>query len=147
MTAGVGGKISRAIPGLSDLTGATNLEETANTIKANLGFAELEDMRQSSPTGGALGQVAIKEIEFLQAALASLNVAQTPAKLRENLGQVKKHYENWLNAVEASRTGGAMSTPTSPAQASGGTAPAPPGASGVTRRYVRDASGKLVLQP
>ena len=36
------------------------------TIKANIGFAELNDMRQASPTGGALGQVSNKEIDFLQ---------------------------------------------------------------------------------
>ena len=41
-------------------------------IKANQGFNRLQKMRDESITGGALGQVAVKELVFLQAAIADL---------------------------------------------------------------------------
>lgn len=70
-------------------TGAFDLRETAKTIKANLGFAELQAMRDASPTGGALGQVAVQELEALQSTLASLNPDQSEQQLRENLKTVR----------------------------------------------------------
>lgn len=75
--------------GLIGGTKALDLRETAKTIKANLGFAELQAMREASPTGGALGQVAVQELESLQATLASLNPDQSEGQLRENLERVK----------------------------------------------------------
>jgi hypothetical protein len=53
-------------------------------------------MRQASPTGGALGQVAVQELNFLQATVANLDVGQSPAQLRTNLDKIKKHYNRWL---------------------------------------------------
>lgn len=82
---GVFGQVLGAVGG----TKAMDLRETAKTIKANLGFAELQAMRDASPTGGALGQVAVQELEALQATLASLNPDQSEAQLRENLATVK----------------------------------------------------------
>lgn len=94
-TSGLTGKAMSQIPG----TSAYDLDKTVETIKANLGFKELADMRAASPTGGALGQVAVKELEFLQAAVASLDVGQSEAQLRKNLQKVKRHYDNWSRAV------------------------------------------------
>ena len=70
------------------------------TKQANLGFAELQAMRQASPTGGALGQVAVQELDMLQSTLASLNQSQSPEQLRSSLNEVKQHYQNWKSAVE-----------------------------------------------
>lgn len=83
-------------------TDARNLHGTLETIRANLGFTELQAMRDASPTGGALGQVAVREIEFLQATVASLDQAQDDATLTENLKAIKLHMENWKRAVDAS---------------------------------------------
>lgn len=74
------------IPG----TAARNLQATLSTIQANIGFEELQRMRDNSPTGGALGQVTEKEIAFLQAVLGSLDQGQSPAQLRENLIKAKR---------------------------------------------------------
>ncbi len=73
--------------GLSKLGGtdANNLRVMLNTVKANMGFDKLQDMRDNSPTGGALGQVAIAELEMLQSAFASVEQSQTPQQLRENM--------------------------------------------------------------
>ena len=94
-TAGIGSLLSK-IPG----TPARDLAGSVDTIKANIGFKELADMRAASPTGGALGQVAVKELEFLQAAISALDTGQSPEALRRNLNQVKTHYENWQKIMD-----------------------------------------------
>lgn len=108
MTVGVASK-SRVIPG----TPARNLDATLKTIKANLGFAELQAMRQASPTGGALGQIAVQELESLQATLANLEQDQSEEQLRQNLQQVRTHYENWMKTVEKSMAGSQTQQPNS----------------------------------
>jgi hypothetical protein len=95
-TAGLVGKFAGKVPG----TDAYNLQEKIKTIQSNLGFAELQAMRDSSPTGGALGQVAVKEIEFLQATIASLDQGQSPKQLKENLGKISKSYKRLKAALQ-----------------------------------------------
>ena len=93
---GFGGATLSNIPG----TAAFNLEKTVDTIKANLGFQELTNMRASSPTGGALGQVSERELGFLQSVVASLELGQDSEQLVSNLKKVKQHMLNWKKAVE-----------------------------------------------
>lgn len=94
-TAGGPGKFLSGIPG----TEAKNLETDLETIKANLGFAELQAMRDASPTGGALGAIAVQELTALQSTIASLDQAQSPSQLRARLGEIRNHYSNWKKAV------------------------------------------------
>jgi len=97
-TSGLPGAVLGAIPG----TPAYDLDATLDTIKANIGFNELQAMRQASPTGGALGQVAVRELDMLQAVLSSLRRGQRGEQLKNNLNAVKTHYANWKNAVDQS---------------------------------------------
>lgn len=96
-------------------TPAANLESTLETVKANLGFDELQEMRDNSPTGGALGQVAVQEIQYLQSVLASLKQKQTPGQLRENLDKIaaakKASNERIKAAYEATYGTGAATPP------------------------------------
>jgi hypothetical protein len=103
-TAGVGGTLAN-VPA----TSARDLAAKLQTIKANLGFDRLQQMRDQSPTGGALGQVAVQELASLQATVASLDQMQSPAQLAAALEKVENHYRNWQNAVRqaAGGTGGA----------------------------------------
>lgn len=87
------------LAGLFGGTEATDLQSTIDTIIANVGFKELQDMRASSPTGGALGQVAVKELEMLQAVLGSLKRSQSPDQLRENIKKVRDRYETTYNSI------------------------------------------------
>jgi len=89
------GSILSVVPG----TPAKELANTLGTIKARLGFDQLQQMRNASPTGGALGQVAVKELEALQSAIASLDQAQDAKTLEKNLNQIKSSYSNWRNAA------------------------------------------------
>ena len=82
-TAGVGSLLS-ALPG----TQARDLRETIDTIIANLGFEELQDMRNNSPTGGALGAIAVQELAMLQKTKTSLEQAQTVGQLQAALREL-----------------------------------------------------------
>jgi hypothetical protein len=78
-------------------TGARNLRESLNTIRANIGFDQLNQMRQSSPTGGALGNVSNQEIAYLQAVMGSLDQSQSEGELRRNLRALREAYEEIVN--------------------------------------------------
>jgi hypothetical protein len=105
-TTGLIGDIRSTMLGRVTGSGAYDLEKTLDTVKANIGFKELEDMRAASPTGGALGQVAVQELLYLQAALSSLDKGQSQGQLRENLMKVRTHFNNWKKTVQQSREGG-----------------------------------------
>ncbi|ADV27023.1 hypothetical protein Psesu_1174 [Pseudoxanthomonas suwonensis 11-1] len=77
-----------------------NLAAEIETVKANLGFDRLQQMRDNSPTGGALGAIAIQELIALQSTIANLDPNQSAEQLRTNLGRVQQHYANWRSAVE-----------------------------------------------
>ena len=89
-SAGVG-SLLKNVPG----TVAKQLQQRILTIKANIGFDKLQSMREASPTGGALGQVAVQELEALQAVLGSLEQAQSPKQLANNLLRLKKRLKRF----------------------------------------------------
>lgn len=97
-TAGGMGALMSAVRG----TPAYDLRQSVMTIKANLGFDTLQEMRDNSPTGGALGAVAAQELESLQATVSSLDIGQSPQQLMDNLDLIKEHYKNYKQAVQAS---------------------------------------------
>ncbi len=83
LTAGYGGKPLSAIPGLE----GQNVRSLVLEIKSNLGFNELQKI---SETGGTLGQVTEKELEFLQSTNGNLNIEQTPEFILETLTQLQE---------------------------------------------------------
>jgi hypothetical protein len=95
-TAGAGGALMRNLPG----TGAVDLASDIETITANLSFDELANMRAQSTSGGALGAIAVKELDLLGSTVASLKQEQSPPRLRENMQKIRYHYDRWLLAVE-----------------------------------------------
>jgi hypothetical protein len=97
-TAGVGGVLAN-VPA----TDARDLSAKLQTIKANLGFDRLQQMRSESPTGGALGQVAVQELAALQATVASLDQMQGSAQLGKALDKIDTHYTNWKNVMQQSQ--------------------------------------------
>ena len=68
------------------------LDTLLTTIKANIGFDKLQRMRDESPTGGALGQVAIQELVALQSSIAPLDPKQGPTELTANLEYILETY-------------------------------------------------------
>src|SRR5690606_13346727 len=84
---GVLGYANRNLP----TTDAYKLRQTIATIKANIGFDKLQQMRDMSPTGGALGQVAVQELDALQNSIAALDPNMGQDELMVSLNAVKQH--------------------------------------------------------
>lgn len=89
---GILGSATRLLGG----SNARNLKATIDTIQANISFDTLQAMRDSSKTGGALGSISERELELLGSTVASLDIGQSPAQLKQSLDQVQVHYTNWL---------------------------------------------------
>lgn len=79
-------------------TDARAFKGALDTLKANIAFNELTAMREASKTGGALGSVAVREMELLQAALGALDQAQSPEDLKAQLQKVKASVQQWQQA-------------------------------------------------
>ena len=89
---------------LKDLpeTKARALKNKLDVIKGNIGFDRLQQMRDASPTGGALGQVAIQELYALQNSIDSLDQLQTGEELEQALNNIKAQYESYVKNQRAS---------------------------------------------
>ena len=86
-------------------TNAAGLKSAIDTITSAVGFDRLQEMRDSSPTGGALGQVSERELAQLNASLGSLSQLQKKEQLEKNLLKIKGHYEKAVAAINAQRAG------------------------------------------
>lgn len=119
-TTGTIGGITSAVPG----SPAYDLARTLDTIKANIGFEELQTMRDNSPTGGALGQVTERELAFLQSTVANIEQAQSEQQLRENLLLLKRYMQmsqEQRRAAFAQQYGGGQPAGAGAAPIGGGT--------------------------
>lgn len=92
-TTGLAGTALEVIPG----TPAYDLVAAIDTIKANVGLDKLQDMRNNSPTGGALGQVSEFENKLLQAVLGNLENSQSTEQLKGNLQELKVLIDQIVN--------------------------------------------------
>lgn len=77
-------------------TPAADLRGALTSISANLAFGELARMRAESETGGALGQVVVRELELLESVRDSVLQSQSPEQLRSGLRELDRQ----LLAVE-----------------------------------------------
>lgn len=83
-------------------TDAYDLAKDLDTIKANIGFDKLDQMRQSSPTGGALGQVSERENTLLQQVWGSVDQAQSREEFERAIANVQKQVrQSWDRISEA----------------------------------------------
>ena len=96
-TTGFTGSLLSAVPG----TPAFDLNQTLEPIRANIGFNKLQQMREASPTGGALGQVSDRENKLLQSVLGSVNQGQTRDQLVKNLRRIDVVFDAIINGPEA----------------------------------------------
>ena len=87
-------------------TDALDLNEALEPIRASLAFDRLQQMRDESKTGGALGQVAVQELEMLQKSKASLNQAQNQDQLEKALAKIEGHYQKYRMAMSQARANG-----------------------------------------
>tara|TARA_R110000796_G_scaffold45393_2_gene109854 strand:- start:840 stop:2294 length:1455 start_codon:yes stop_codon:yes gene_type:complete len=81
-------------------TDARKLRNYLTTIRANIGFDTLREMREASKTGGALGNVSEQENVLLQAVKGALDQSQAD-QLVSNLNKIKELYPIVLAEKEA----------------------------------------------
>ena len=101
-------------------TAANDISKLVDTVRSNIGFDKLQRMRDNSPTGGALGNVAIPELQMLQAAVGSLEQSQTEEQFRYNLKRVKNIYLDIIHGPNGGPPREPLSGPASSGAAPGG---------------------------
>jgi hypothetical protein len=122
---GIRGKIPNA-PGSE----AANAEALLGTLKSQVGFGVLQDMRNNSKTGGALGSVSDAEGKRLEANLAALDKSQSLEQFQANLKKIieysegakgrlreaynLKHGQGSTNPVRTGGATGSFDAPTQP---------------------------------
>ena len=97
---GMFSNVLRMLPGAGQ--SAVDLERTVEGIKAGTSLENLNQMRQASPTGGALGNVSDKQSALLSDAFGSLDVTLSRPVFLYNLARV----ENTLNDIVHGPDGG-----------------------------------------
>ena len=89
----VGYDVAKMLP----TTDARELQGYVNTLQANLAFDRLQEMRNASKTGGALGQVSNIELGLLQSSVATLDPGSK--NFKEQLAVVRRQYQNFRNSL------------------------------------------------
>jgi len=79
---------------------ANRVRNLLSTIKANVGFAALQEMRDNSPTGGALGQVSEMENKLLQLVWGSLEQTGDISDMARVLDQIKNQRAATLDRLK-----------------------------------------------
>ena len=87
-TTGFWGEGLSRVPG----TAAHDLDQMLNTVKANSAFDRLQQMRDNSATGGALGGVSTIELQLLSSSISALEQSQGKDQLLDNLARVNNMY-------------------------------------------------------
>ncbi|MEQ8440562.1 MAG: hypothetical protein RKK11_01300 [Alphaproteobacteria bacterium] len=80
-TTGLFGTALSLLPG----SPASDLSSLLGTIETNVSFERLQQMRDASPTGGALGSISDPEREALGSVMGALRQSQSAPQLRYNL--------------------------------------------------------------
>lgn len=90
---------SRAVQGITpgEANDTVDFDAALKQITALIGFDELNQMRQASPTGGALGQVSERELMYLQSVAGTLDPNQSEPAFRRQLQKVKEEIERVVN--------------------------------------------------
>jgi hypothetical protein len=107
---GAGGWLMSQLPVASE---RKNAEAALSEIQSNIGFGELQSMRDNSPTGGALGQVTELEIKLLQSMIGSLDLLQTPENLFRKIDDIERRYKKLTTKITQGYTVNADGTETS----------------------------------
>lgn len=115
-TTGLGGSIAQRIPG----TDARYLRGKLSTLKSGIAFGELTEMREASKTGGALGQVAVRELELLENALGAIDQGLKDEHLAQELEKITGSLDRWERAKTQGRGGGGRGSVAGPGPGAGG---------------------------
>ena len=95
---GVGG-IEYSIFKFLPETAARELDSKITTVQAALSFDKLQEMRNNSPTGGALGQVSNLELELLKSAVSALDGALGVEAFNKQVQLIQEHYNRFKRSL------------------------------------------------
>jgi len=79
---------------------ARALRAALKPIQASLAFDRLQQMRNESTTGGALGQVSNIELDLLQSSVVNLDQLNKPEELERALDKAALHYSAFTDALD-----------------------------------------------
>ena len=80
-------------------TDARLLKSKITSIQANLAFDKLQNMRDNSPTGGALGQVSNLELDLLKAAIEALDPKLGVEAFNGQVVRIAEHYNRFKQSL------------------------------------------------
>lgn len=101
---GRSGAFVRSLPNFIQAgSAAYDLAGNLKTVDANAAFNALNEMRQNSPTGGALGQITEKELDLLKSSVGNLDPNQSQEQFFANLAGVKKTYLDMLRRLDPAK--------------------------------------------
>ena len=102
--AGGGGPIGGSaadIPIVGPATAAGQLRQHLEPVRTNVAFDRLQSMRDSSPTGGALGSITERELSGLAASSGALNEFLPEGDLQRNVLDLGVKYINAAHGTDA----------------------------------------------
>lgn len=98
---GHSGAAVRTLPNVMQAGSSSKaLEGYLATINANTAFSKLQDMRQNSPTGGAVGAVSDSDMRLLQSTISSIDPDQDQTTFLNNLAKNKRAYLEMLGKLD-----------------------------------------------
>jgi hypothetical protein len=100
---GVVGGVARAGLGLIPNSSVEQVDLAIGTIENIVAADKLREMRNNSPTGGALGNTSNADIELLKKSIINLKTTQDPKKLKEALYVVQMRYLDSIHGSESER--------------------------------------------
>jgi hypothetical protein len=92
---GFTGPIQALVPG----TKAYDAAALISNLQSRNFVSEIQTMRQNSPTGGAVGNVAIAEMQGLSNIPATLQLGQSEKQLRDQLEQLKRRSSAAITSI------------------------------------------------
>ena len=104
--AGPIGGFMAIIPFVGDATEAGQLNKLSESIKSNISIDRLQAMRESSPTGGALGAIPVQQQRYLMQLLGSLEITQMPQVLEDNMKRIYNIYNDAVHGFGNGPNGG-----------------------------------------
>ena len=100
---GILGANARKIAENIEGTITNRISKFKESALSNVGLDTLQQMRENSPTGGALGQVPIQQQKRLEQVLGSLDVTQELSVLEQNMKRVINIYLDIIHGSKAER--------------------------------------------
>jgi len=81
-------------------TAAFDLAENLKTVDATSAFSALQQMRDNSPTGGALGAITENELDLLKSTISNLNPDQSQEQFQANAKLAQDAYIDMLARID-----------------------------------------------